>query len=47
MWPAIKDILDPMGEIMDTLREGAFPKITQKAVFALSPGVIVAMSNDL
>ena len=23
---------------MDTLKEGAFPKITPKAVFALSPG---------
>ena len=36
--PAIKDILESMGEIMDTLKEGAFPKITPKAVFALSPG---------
>ena len=27
-----------MGEVMDTLKEGAFPKITPKAVFALSPG---------
>ena len=27
-----------MGEIKDTLKEGAFPKITPKAVFALSPG---------
>ena len=26
-----------MGEIMDTLKEGAFPKTTPKAVFALSP----------
>ena len=33
----IKNILEPMGEIMDTLKEGAFPKITPKAVFALSP----------
>ena len=38
VWPAIKDILETMGEITDTLREGAFTKITQKAVFALSPG---------
>ena len=37
-WPAIKDILESMGEIMDTLKEGAFPKITPEAVFALSPG---------
>ena len=26
------------GQIMDTLKEGAFPRITPKAVFALSPG---------
>ena len=36
--PAIKDILESMGEIMDVLKEGAFTKITPKAVFALSPG---------
>ena len=35
---AIKDILKSMGEIMDTLKESAFPKITPKAVFALSSG---------
>ena len=38
VWPAIKDILESMGGIVDTLKEGAFPKITPKAVFALSPG---------
>ena len=38
VWPAIKDVLESMGEMMDTLKEGAFPKITPKAVFALSPG---------
>ena len=27
-----------MGEVVDTLNEGAFPKITPRAVFALSPG---------
>ena len=27
-----------MGEILDTLKEGAFTKTTPKAVFALSPG---------
>ena len=36
--PAIKDILESMGGIKDTLKEGAFQKITPKAVFALSPG---------
>ena len=36
--PAIKDILESMGEIIGTLKDGAFPKITPKAVFALSPG---------
>ena len=38
VWPAIKDILESVGEIMDTLKEGAFPRITPKAVLALSPG---------
>ena len=38
VWPAIKDILESMGEVMDTLKEGAFPTITPRAVFALSPG---------
>ena len=38
VWPAIKDILEPMGEVVDTLKEGAFTKITPRAVFALSPG---------
>ena len=38
VWPAIKDILESMGEVVDTLREGAFTKITPRAVFALSPG---------
>ena len=35
---AIKDILESMGEVEDTLKEGAFTKITPRAVFALSPG---------
>ena len=38
VWPAIKDILESMGEVEDTLKEGAFTKITPRAVFALSPG---------
>ena len=37
VWPAIKDILESMGEVEDTLKEGAFTKITPRAVFALSP----------
>ena len=37
-WPAIKDILESMGEVVDTLKEGAFPKITPRFVLALSPG---------
>ena len=40
VWPAIKDILESMGEIIDTLKEVAFPKITPKAVFALSLGYV-------
>ena len=38
VWPAIKDILESMGEVVDTLKEGAFNKILPIAVFALSPG---------
>ena len=38
VWPAIEYILESMGETMDVLKEGAFPKITPKAVFALSSG---------
>ena len=37
VWSAIKDILESMGEVVDTLKEGAFTKITPRAVFALSP----------
>ena len=38
VWPAIKGVLESMGEIIDVLKERAFTKITPKAVFALSPG---------
>ena len=38
VWPAMKDILESMGEVVDTLKEGTFPKITPRALFALSPG---------
>ena len=38
VWPAIKDISESMGEVEDTLKEGAFTKITPRAVLALSPG---------
>ena len=38
LWQAIKDILESMGEVVDTLKEGASTKITPRAVFALSPG---------
>ena len=38
VWPAIKDILESMGDVVDTLKEGAFTKKTPRAVFALSPG---------
>ena len=38
VWQGIKDIPESMGEVTDTLKEGAFPKITPRAVFALSPG---------
>ena len=38
VWPAIKDILESMGEVVDTLKEGSFTKMKPRAVFALSPG---------
>ena len=38
VWPAIKDIFESMGEVVDTLKERAFTKATSRAVFALSPG---------
>ena len=38
VWPAIKDILESMGEVVDATKEGALLKITPKIVFALSPG---------
>ena len=38
VWPAIKDILKSMGEVVDTLKEGSFTKATPRAEFALSPG---------
>ena len=38
VWPAIKDILESMGEVLDTLKEGSFTDMTPRAVFALSPG---------
>ena len=37
VWPAINDILESIGEVVDTLKQGAFTKITPRAVFALSP----------
>ena len=38
MWPAIKDILESMGEVVDAKKEGSFTKVTPRVVFALSPG---------
>ena len=38
VWPAIKDILESMGEVVDTLKEGSFTKMTPRAVFALFTG---------
>ena len=37
-WPAIKDILESMGEVLDATKEGSFAKVTPRIVFALSPG---------
>ena len=38
VWPAIKDILESMGEVVDATKEGSFTKVTSRIVFALSPG---------
>ena len=38
VWPAIKDILESMGEVLDATKEGSFAKVTPRIVFALSPG---------
>ena len=37
-WPAIKDILESMGEVVDATKEESFSKVTLRVVFALSPG---------
>ena len=37
-WPAIKEILESMGEVVDATKEGSFTKVTPRIVFALSPG---------
>ena len=38
VWPAIKDILQSMGEVVDATKEGSFIKVTPRTVFALSAG---------
>ena len=38
VWPAIKDIFESMGELVDATKEGSFTKVTPRIVFALSPG---------
>ena len=38
VWPAIKDILESMGEVVDAMKAGSFTRTTPRAVFALSPG---------
>ena len=38
VWPAMKDILESMGEVVDATKEGSFTKVTPRIVFALSPG---------
>ena len=36
VWPAIKDILESLGEVVETLKESAFTKITPRAVRTVS-----------
>ena len=45
VWPAIKDILESMGEVVETLKEGAFPKTTPVSVFALSPDMHISRKD--
>ena len=37
VWPAIKDILESLGEIIDVLKEGGYQKITPKATVRVIP----------
>ena len=37
VWPAIKDILESMGEVVDATKERSFTRVTPRVVFALSP----------
>ena len=41
VWPAIRDILESMGEVVDATKEGSFTKVTPRVVFALSPGYAI------
>ena len=38
VWPAIKDILESMGEVLDATKVVSFTKLTSRVVFALSSG---------
>ena len=38
VWPAIKDIHESLGEVVDATREGSFNKVALRVVFELSPG---------
>ena len=38
VWPAIKDILESMGKVVDATKEGSFTKVIPRVVFALSTG---------
>ena len=40
VWPAKKDILESMGEVVDATKEGSFNKVTPRIVFELSPGYV-------
>ena len=38
VWPAIKYILESMGEVVDATKERSFSIVTPRIVLALSPG---------
>ena len=45
MWPAIKDVLESVGEIMVVLNEGGFRKITQNPGLKIVYAMIALLSE--
>ena len=45
VWPAIKDILESMGEVVDAKKEGSFTKVTLRVVFAYAIVTLLSERN--